>query len=159
MKLRHMAFAFIALPFAAAVLAEEVTCPDLAMAVQVGTCPSEEELQFTFSGYCSDNARMYEWQEEQVCTNYPLYRQLKNVVLWEAKGGDYQGYVSCDLPREQVVAAKPVKIAVGVKGKLTRVVCSYSGGISFAYRTKAKCKVEGSGDCAADPAGCKASCN
>lgn len=157
MKFRHVALALLALPTAA--LADTVACPDLTTAVQVATCPSEDELRHTFTGFCSDNARIYNWNEESVCTDYSLYRRLKNVALWEAKGGDFQGYVSCDLPKEQVKAAKPTKIAVVAKGKLTRVVCSYSGDISFAYRTKAQCKVEGSGDCAADPAGCKASCN
>jgi hypothetical protein len=145
--------------FATAAHAETVACPDLAQAALVGTCPSEEELQFTFNGYCSDNARIYNWQEEQVCTDYPLYRRLKNVVLWEAGKGDFQGYLSCDLTQQRIKAAKPARISVETKGKLTRVVCSYGEGITFAYRTKARCKVEGSGDCAADPAACKATCD
>lgn len=144
---------------ATAARAETVACPDLAQAALVGTCPSEEELQFTFNGYCSDNARMYNWQEEQVCTDYPLYRRLKNVVLWEAGKGDFQAYLSCDLSQQQVKAVKPAGISIQTKGKLTRVVCSYGEGITFVFRTKARCRLEGSGDCAADPTGCKATCD
>lgn len=158
--LRRLLPALLFLPLlATAVRAETVACPDLAQAAQVGTCPSEEELLFTFNGYCSDNARLYNWQEEQVCTDYPLYRRLKNVVLWEAGKGDFQAYLSCDLPSVRTKAAKPIRIGVETKGKLTRVVCGYGEGITFAYRTKARCKVEGSGDCAADPAACKATCD
>lgn len=140
-------------------MAEPVACPSLATAVQVGACPSEEELQFTFTGYCSDNARLYHWNEEQVCTDYPLYRSLKNVALWEVPGGEFHGYVSCALAPEKVKSASPTKVAVTRQGKMTRVVCSYGDGLSFAYRTRAQCKVEGSGDCAANPATCRASCD
>lgn len=139
--------------------AETVVCPDLSQAVLVGTCPSEEELQFTFNGYCSDNARIYNWQEEQVCTDYQLYRRLKNVALWEAGNGDFHAYLSCELPPELIRKAAARKVEVVRQGKLTRVVCSYANDVAFAYRTKARCKVEGSGDCASDPAACKVSCD
>lgn len=149
----------ILLTHVTAARAETVVCPDLAQAALVGTCPSEEELQFTFSGYCSDNARIYNWQEEQVCTDYVLYRRLKNVVLWEAGKGDFLAYLSCDLSRQRITRAKPVRIGVETKGKLTRVVCSYGEDITFVYRTKARCKVDGSGHCAADAASCQATCD
>lgn len=159
MMMRHFMFALLAIPAAAIALAEDVACPDLVTAVQVGTCPAEEELKYTYSGYCSDNARIYKWQEENVCTNYALYRQLKNVALWEAGGGDFQGYLSCDLPPAQIKAAKATSIAVTTQGKLTRVACSYGEGISFVYRTKSQCQFAGSGDCANAPAACKARCD
>ncbi len=159
MKLRHL-FPVLLLPplFATAAHAETIACPDLAQAALVGTCPSEEELLFTFNGYCSDNARIYNWQEEQVCTDYPLYRRLKNVVLWEAGKGDFHAYLSCDLPQQQIKAARPVRIGVETKGKLTRVVCSYGEGIAFVLRTKARCKAEGAGDCSGDPSACRVKC-
>lgn len=140
-------------------MAETVTCPDLAAAVQVGACPSEEELQFTFGGYCSDNARMYNWQEEQVCTDYQRYRRLKNVALWEVPGGEFQGYVSCDLPADKLKSSKVTSIAVARKGKLTRVVCTYADGLAFAYRTKSTCRVAGDGDCTGNTATCAANCD
>lgn len=159
MKSRHLLSALLLLPLLVAVArAETVTCPDLAQAARVGACPSEEELKYTFDGYCSDNARIYNWQEEQVCTDYALYRRLKNVALWEAGKGDFQAYLSCDLPQQQVKSAKPTRIGVEVKGKLTRVVCSYGEGIAFVHRTKARCQVEGSGDCSGDPSACRAKC-
>jgi hypothetical protein len=34
-------------------------CPDLQTAVQVAACPSDEELKYTFMGYCSDDAKAY----------------------------------------------------------------------------------------------------
>jgi hypothetical protein len=159
MKSYKLAFFLCALPFALPAMAETVTCPDLATAVQVGTCPSEEELQFTFGGYCSDNARMYNWQEEQVCTDYRLYRRLKNVALWEAQGGKFQGYVSCDLSADKIKSARLSSIAATRKGKLARVACTYSDDIVFTYRTKGQCRVEGSGDCAGNPDACKATCD
>ena len=39
--------------------AATVACPDLAGAVQVASCPAEEELRYTFSGYCSDYGKAY----------------------------------------------------------------------------------------------------
>lgn len=159
MMLRYCTFALLAVSCASAALAENVICPDLAAAMQVNACPSEEELKFTFNGYCSDNARIYKWQEENVCTNYSLYRQLKNVALWEAGNGDFQGYLSCDLSQAQIRTAKAKVITAATQGKLTRVVCSYGEGISFVYRTKAQCRIAGSGDCAVDPSNCKADCN
>jgi hypothetical protein len=159
MKSCKLALFLGTLALTAPAVAETVTCPDLSVAVQVGTCPSEEELQFTFGGYCSDNARMYNWQEEQVCTDYKLYRRLKNVALWEVPGGQFQGYVSCDLPADKLKPSQATSIAVARKGKLTRVVCTYPGEVVFAYRTKGQCRVEGSGDCTGNAAACAATCD
>ncbi|MDP2135755.1 MAG: hypothetical protein Q8J99_19300, partial [Sulfuritalea sp.] len=65
------------------VWATVVSCPDLATAVQVAACPAEEELSYTFTGYCSDNSRTYKGDTD-VCTDYQAYRKLKNVALWES---------------------------------------------------------------------------
>jgi len=40
-------------------IAESLACPDLAQARQVAACPTEAKLRYTFVGYCSDNARMF----------------------------------------------------------------------------------------------------
>ena len=140
------------------VLADAITCPDLSTSVQVATCPSEDELQYTFTGYCSDNARMY-GKDTDTCTSYQNYRKLKNVALWESKDGAFQAYLSCDLPAGTLNMLKPSAIAATKKGKLTLLVCSYPGDITFTHRTKAECKVQGGSNCAADPAACKASCD
>lgn len=156
MSLTRLACALLAAS-AFPAIAATVSCPDLASAVQVATCPAEEELKYTFTGYCSDDSKAYRG-ETDVCTDYRLYRKLKNVALWESGDGVFNAYVSCDLPAEKLKAAKASAIKVGKQGKMTRVVCSYGEGVSFTYRTRTECKVDG-GDCAANPAACKANCN
>lgn len=138
--------------------AETIVCPDPAKAVQVAICPSEEELKYTFTGFCSDDRRLYA-RDTDTCSSYENYRKEKNVALWESADGAFQAYLSCDLPAGALKSLKPVGISVGKQGKLTRVACSYGEKVTFTYRTKAECKVSGEGKCAADPAACKADCN
>lgn len=138
-------------------LAATVACPELSNAVQAGTCPSEEDLLFTFNGYCSDNARIY-GKGAEVCTNYMNYRKLKNIVLWETPDGNFQAYVSCDLPGDSFKARPPAAIAVSKQGKMTRLACSYGEGVTFTYRTRAGCRIENMEACKTDPAACKAVC-
>lgn len=157
MKKQMLALA-MALGMTLPALAETLACPDVSKAVQVATCPSEDELKYTFTGYCSDNARMY-GKDADTCSSYENYRRLKNVALWETADGAYQAYLSCDLPAGMLGKLKPVSIAVTKKGKLTLLTCRYPEGIEFTHRTKAECKVQGDGHCATDPAACKASCN
>ena len=137
--------------------AATVACPDLAGAVQVASCPAEEELRYTFSGYCSDDGKAYRG-ETDVCKDYQLYRKLKNVALWESADGNFSAYVSCDRPPAQVKAAKAVSVRVAKQGKITLLVCGYGDGLNFTWRSRAECKVEAGADCAANPAACKASC-
>lgn len=144
------------LPMSAA-FAETVACPDLTQAVQVGACPSEEELRYTYTGYCSDNARMYDTKDD-VCSSFQNYRKLKNVVLWESADGAFSGYLSCDLPAARVRSAADATIAVARQGSITRVVCAFGEGITFSHRTKLACRAEGDGSCAGTPGGCRASC-
>ena len=131
-------------------------CPDLATVVQVGACPSEDELKYTFKGYCSDNARMYD-QGEQVCTDYALYRRLKNVSLWETKDGRFDGYVSCETGPVPLAQGRAVKLAISKQGSVTRVACSYDVGVTLTHRTKARCTVAVA-DCSGTPDTCKAEC-
>ena len=156
MSLTQLACALLAAS-ALPAIAATVSCPDLANAVQVAACPAEEELKYTFTGFCSDDGKAYRG-ETDVCTDYQLYRKLKNVALWESADGAFSAYVSCDRPPAGVKAAKASAIKVGKQGKMTQVVCAYGEGVSFTYRTRTECKLEG-GDCAANPAACKASCN
>lgn len=145
------------LAFAGTAAAETVSCPDLAAAVQVAPCPPEEELQYTYTGYCGADARLY-GRDAEYCESYAAYRRFKNVALWEAADGAFSTYLSCDLPEAGIKAAKAAQIAVAKQGKLTQVVCSYGDKVKFTYRTKASCKVDGAAKCAADGNGCKASC-
>lgn len=148
----------MALGCAAALPAQagDVTCPVLATAVQVATCPSEDELKYTHIGYCGDNARMY-GKDKEICESYDSYRKLKNVVMWESADGEFHAYLSCDLTPAAIKAAQVQRISVGQAGKLTRVACDYGDAIVFAHRTRAQCKVSGAGQCVAGAA-CKASC-
>lgn len=137
---------------------QTLSCPNLSTAIQVGSCPSEEELKYTFNGYCSDNARMYE-KGTDACTDYQEYRRMKNTAPWEAGNGVFQAYLSCDLPATSLKNVAPASIAVARQGKITRVVCTYQDEIVFTYRTRAECKVEGDGNCSTEGAACKANCN
>ncbi len=146
--------------FATAAVAETITCPSLASAVQIATCPAEEEIKFTYSGYCSDNARMYDKPDDQLCTNYALYRSMKNNALWEAGEGRFSGYVSCEPGIKPPGQAKVVSVKLGKQGSVSRMICSYDTGLTFSYRTKATCAIA-AGDaeqCASDVAACRASC-
>jgi hypothetical protein len=133
-------------------------CPDPAAAVQVGACPSEEELKHTYTGFCADNANLY-GKDQQTCASYENYRKAKNIALWESKDGVFQAYISCDLPAAALKRLKPVSISVGMQGKLTRLACLYTDEVVFTHRSKAACKVSGDGNCAADAAACRAECN
>jgi predicted secreted protein len=70
----------------------------------------------------------------------------------------FNAYVSCDRSPASVKAARVSAVRVGKQGKMTQLVCGYGEGISFTWRTRAECKLE-AGNCAADPAACKASCD
>ncbi len=147
----------LGLALAVPVMAATVSCPDLATAVQVAACPAEEELKYTFTGYCSDDGKAYRGDTD-VCTDYQRYRKLKNVALWESADGVFNAYVSCDRSPASVKAARVSAVRVGKQGKMTQLGCGYGEGISFTWRTRAECKLE-AGNCAADPAACKASCD
>lgn len=143
----------------ATTFAVELACPDLAAAVQVGTCPTEQELQYTFTGYCSDNRRMYDQAKDMdVCESFENYRRLKNTALWESGDGAFDAYLSCDLSKDTIKAAKATGISVKQQDKLTKVLCTYDSDITFIHRTKTQCKVEGDGDCRAHSTACKARC-
>ena len=138
-------------------MATTLICPDLATAVQVGVCPTDEQLQYTFTGYCSDTAKAYAG-ETDACTDFQLYRQMKNTALWESADGTFDAYVSCDLPKEQLLHAKVSGFKVAKKSKQTQLICSYPEGVNFIHRTREECKLDNQVDCAANPESCKASC-
>ena len=160
MKLRHTLIALAALISAgsmATAFAATVTCPDLSTVVKVGACPSEEELQYTFNGYCSDNARMYDRAGTDVCTDYKLYREFKNTAFWETPDGKFDGYISCSPGKGDFAGAKPKELKISKQGSVTRIVCDYGNDHIFTHRTKAKCQADAA-NCATDPAACKAQC-
>jgi len=120
--------------------AATLVCPDLSAAAQVNACPPDEELKFTYSGFCSDNAKAYANQTDS-CIRYEDYRAMKNVALWESADGAFDGYISCDLPPAQVKALKPAGMTLEKQGTLTKLVCTYDKGIRLTHRTKANCTV------------------
>ncbi len=125
---------------AAPAAAETIACPDLSSAAQVGSCPTEQELKWGYTGYCSDNARMYD-KDGDTCVSLENYKALKDVALWEA--GEFQGYLSCSLPAATVKASKAAGVTVDRAGTMTRVTCSYDNGLRLSIRTRQTCRAEG----------------
>lgn len=144
--------------FALPAAAGTVACPDLAKASQIAACPSEEELQYTYTGFCSDDGRPYKG-DIGVCEDYRKYRALKNIALWESADGNFNAYVSCDRTPASVKAATVKSVRVAKQGKVTAVVCNYGEGLNFTHRTRVECRADAAANCAADPAACKASCD
>jgi hypothetical protein len=150
------ALPFLLLALAVPALAGTVACPDLAAVVQVATCPGEEELQYTFKGYCSDNSRLYDKDvDTDLCVKYENYRERKNIALWESSDGAFSAYLSCDLKPADIRASKPTKLEIVRKNTMTRVICTYAPGVVFTHRTRAECKPAG----ACDGGGCAATCD
>ena len=158
MNRRSLTLALFAASLSFSAVAANFSCPDMAGVVQVNACPTEEELKFTYNGYCSDNAKAYANQTDS-CIRYEDYRQMKNTARWESKDGEFDGYVSCDLPASEFKALKATSLKVVQQGKLTKLVCTYPKGINFTYRTKSACKLLDEKACAADAANCKAACD
>jgi len=157
MKIRSFALTLLLSSAIPAALAADISCPDLRTVIQAGACPTEEDLRFTFNGYCSADSRAYGTGAE-VCTDYQLYRKLKNIVLWESGDGAFQAYISCDLPGDSFKTRTPSGIAVSKQGKMSRLTCSYGEGVAFTLRTRDECRVENAEACKTDAAACKASC-
>ncbi len=157
MRLPLVALALLLAPAFGAIAADKLSCPDLSTAVRVGSCPSDEELKYTFMGYCGDNARLY-GRDGDTCESFENYRRVKNTALWESADGAFSAYLSCALPEAGWRASQPTRIAVERKGSLTRVVCDYQDGVSFTHRGKAACVVEGDGSCSS-PANCQVRCD
>lgn len=145
------ALSFLLFGAVASAQAGVVACPDLSAAVQVNTCPSEEELRYTYRGYCSDNARLYDKERDMyLCAKYENYRDRKNIALWESADGAFNGYLSCDLKTADIKAAKPTKLSIERKNGMTRVICAYGDGMVFTQRTRAECKPAGATEAACD---------
>jgi hypothetical protein len=156
MKFHHVVVSMSLCGIYVSASAETLVCPDLATIVQVGACPAEEELQHTFDGYCSDNARLYD-KGDSICPHYDRYRDLKNVSLWETRDGRFDGYVPCNPAKAGLSGARANDVKIANQGSITRVVCGYTSGVVLSHRTKAKC-VADSATCATDAGACKASC-
>ncbi|MCC7167278.1 MAG: hypothetical protein IT565_06880 [Rhodospirillales bacterium] len=137
--------------------AETVACPDLAQARPVGDCPTEEQLRYSYLGYCGDDRRMYE-NDNVTCTAFERYRDLKNIVLWESADGAFQGYVSCALAPETVRTLKPFTMAASRQGALVKLVCAYPKDVALTRRSKTPCTVA-KAECGPDGTACQARCD
>lgn len=157
---RHMRAALLVLLLLApgARAADALVCPDLAAAVQIGSCPSEAELRYAFTAVCSDDARVYAKDTDE-CTDFQQYRRRRNTALWESADGRFQSYLSCELPVASVRNAKAAGISVEKQGNVVRLVCGYPQGISFVHRSKGQCRIEGDGNCKGSPSACVARCD
>jgi hypothetical protein len=157
-KLRLPAFALLLALLSLSAGAAQFACPDLGAAKQVNACPTEDELKHTYSGFCSDDKKVYGGETDN-CIRYKDYRAMKNTARWESADGIFDGYVSCDLPKAKLHTMKAAGMKIEKQGTITKVVCSYPNGVNFTYRTKGACKVDDDKTCAAGAAGCQATCD
>ena len=155
---KHLPLALLLAALSLGATAGTMTCPDLAAAVQVNACPTEEELKFTYNGFCSDTAKAYANQTDS-CIKYEDYREMKNLALWESKDGVFSGYISCDLPTAKMKASQASAMAVERQGKLNKLVCTSPTNLPLTYRTKPACAVDNEKACKANPASCTATCD
>ena len=107
--MRSHILALTLLTLSTGTLAATVACPDMKSAVRAGVCPTEEELLFTFNGYCSDNARLYR-KGHGGLQRPGLPEDEERRALGKSRRG-IQGYVSCEMPESQLKALKPTAIA------------------------------------------------
>ena len=149
-----LALALPAALFAGAAHAETLSCPALDKAVQVAACPSDAELQYTFMGFCGDNARLY-GRDVFTCATFENYKAVKNTALWESTNGSFSGYLSCNLDTATLRASRALKMSVEKKNGLTRLICDYENDQRMVMRTKGSCTVEAT-DCSSGE--CRASC-
>lgn len=146
-----LAAALAALPAAAA---STLDCPALDSVRQVAACPTEEELRYTFLGYCGDNARGYD-RDAITCSSFESYRQFKNIALWESADGRFSGYLDCNVDAATIQAAPARIMRVEQRRGITQLICEYEGGHRLVHRTRAQCTVE-VGAC--NGPGCRARC-
>ena len=85
-RLALLSLAFPAVLLASPAHAETVACPALDAAVQVAACPAAAERQYTFMGFCGDNARLY-GRDVLTCASFENYKEVKNTALWESANG------------------------------------------------------------------------
>ena len=151
-KLALLSLALPAAMLANAAQAEPLACPALDNAVQVAACPTDAELQYTFLGFCGDNARLY-GRDTFTCASFENYKEVKNTALWESKDGAFSGYLSCNVDAASIHASKALKMTAEKKGTLTRLICDYENDHRLVMRTKANCTVDvpdcSSGECRA----------
>jgi hypothetical protein len=84
---------------------------------------------------------MYD-KDNDACSDFQIYRRLKNKVAWEA-GGMFSAYLSCDLSASSIKSAEPESMTMRRQGKVALLVCRYGDNIELGValsepRKKAK---------------------
>ncbi len=166
MKRNSLALVLFALVLGLPARAETTSaCPDLSQAKQVANCPSEDELMRLFRSTCGvENAP--DAENPELCDSKAEFRRRKNLALWESTDGEFMGYVACSVPPEQIKSKKLVSLGLAKRAGLTKIICTYGGGIQFTLRTRETCTVPGAlptkkgvaADCSVKPDTCKVAC-
>lgn len=142
---RLSVFCVVAVFAAQSVWAESVyTCPDIAQAKQVGDCPSDEEMKRMFMSSCGlSDTKGENPHAKGLCKNFVMFSKAKNTALWESGDGEYMGYITCDQPAAKIKAGKLIKVSLGQKGVMDRIICGYEGGAELVLRTRQTCEIPG----------------
>lgn len=135
--------------------AQTLSCPQPEQLRQINACPTEEQLRANFHGFCGDDSKAYQGQTGP-CSDYQVFRRLKNTALWESADGAFDGYLSCEAPAPVIAKSSLTSMRVTKKGSITAVVCHYGPDVQLTHRTRKACTVPAS--CASDPAQCQAVC-
>ena len=163
--MRSHILALTLLTLSTGTLAATVACPDMKSAVRAGVCPTEEELLFHLQ-------RLLQRQRPPLRQGHGGLHRLSGLPedeerrAVESRDGEFQGYVSCEMPESQLKALKPTAIAAnkemtggrGSERSINRLMCSYGEGIVFSRRSREECRVEAAEACRTDAAACKADC-
>lgn len=133
--------------------AQTLSCPTQEQMRQVNACPTEGQLLASFHGFCGDDSKAYQGQTGP-CSDYQVFRRLKNTALWESADGAFDGYLSCETPASPKSGMTGLRVEK--KGPITAVVCQYGPEAQLTHRTRKACTVAPA--CASDPAQCRAVC-
>lgn len=118
------------------------TCPDISKSAKIGSCPSDSELKRMFKSTCGwSDLENENPHAEGICRSYSIFTKAKNTAYWESSDGRYDGYLSCDKKESEIKASKLIKISLGQKRQMNRVICGYEGGSELVLRTRENCEI------------------
>jgi hypothetical protein len=135
--------------------AQTLSCPQPGQLRQINACPTEEQLRANFHGFCGDDSKAYQGQTGP-CSDYQVFRRLKNTALWESADGAFDGYLSCETASPASALPPLSGVRVEKKGPITALVCQYGPDTQLTHRTRKACTVPAA--CASDPAQCQVVC-
>jgi len=135
--------------------AQTLSCPPPEQLRQINACPTEEQLRANFHGFCGDDSKAYQGQTGP-CSDYQVFRRVKNTALWESTDGRFDGYLSCEAASPATALPPLSAVRVEKKGAITALVCQYGPDAQLTHRTRKACTVPAA--CAIDPAQCQPVC-